>query len=73
MTTQTHLSPDGAILNNEGGFVLPGWVTPNHLHVRFTHSKTAFRYPPESFIKKLKRFLGIGPKGNPFVKLEDVK
>ena len=43
------------------------------LHVRFTHSKTAFRYPPEPFIKKLKRFLGIGPKGSPFVKLEKEK
>jgi hypothetical protein len=41
------------------------------IHVVFTRDETTFRYPPESFIKKLKRFLGIKPKGNPFVKLED--
>jgi hypothetical protein len=43
------------------------------LHVKFTHSKTAYHYPPEPFIKRLRRFLGIKPKGNPFVKLEDSK
>jgi hypothetical protein len=43
------------------------------LHVKFTHSKTVFRYPPEPLIKRLKRFFGIKPKGSPFVKLEDVK
>lgn len=41
------------------------------LHVRFTNSKTVFRQPPESFMKKARRILGIKPKGSPFVKLED--
>jgi len=40
-------------------------------HVKFTHSKNVFRYPPESFFKKLKRFFGIKSKGKPFVKLEN--
>ncbi len=40
-------------------------------HVKFTHSKTTFRWPPESFIKKVRRILGIKPKGSPFIKLED--
>lgn len=43
----------------------------NSLHVKFTHDETVFRYPPESFIKKLKRLLGIKPKGSPFIKLEE--
>ena len=40
-------------------------------HVRFVHDKIVFRWPPESLIKKVKRILGIKPKGSPFVKLED--
>jgi hypothetical protein len=40
------------------------------VHIRFTHSKTVFRYPPESFIKKIKRLLGIRSKKSPFVKLD---
>ena len=40
------------------------------IHVRFTHSKEVFRYPPDTFIKKLKRMLGWGKKQSPFVLLK---
>lgn len=42
------------------------------LHIKFMQHKTIFRYqwPPESFLKKLKRILKINQKGkSPFVKL----
>lgn len=48
-------------------------------HVKFTQSKEIYRYrwPPESFVKKLMRKLKatirIKPKGRPFVKLHGDK
>jgi len=48
------------------------------IHVKFTHSRDVFRYPPDTFIKRLKRIFKIGKKQSPFVLLkkegkEDIK
>ena len=73
MNDLTDLRPDGTVLNDDRGFVLPMDEYLKSCHVVFTRAETVFCYPPESFAKKLKRFFGVKPKGSPFVKLEDVR
>jgi hypothetical protein len=40
------------------------------IHIKFTHSREVFRYPPEPFIGKLKRILKIGRKQSLFILLK---